>query len=497
MESSGDSSSDGFPVGAGASASPALAPTPQRDGATARSVIGKKVSHYRVLEVVGGGGMKVVYKAEDLKLGRRMAMKFLPEELGNDPKAQPRDRRCREKRPTRSTSLMNIAVADEGGNLVAHVRMDGAWIGSIDISPKKAYTARAFDFTTKDLAQHTQSGGQFFGIHASNNGKIMIVAGGIPLKRDGRVGGAIGVSGGSGRAGPRDRRPNLLDCGSLCATVFLISWWRRGEFGLATNTVQGAEFGVFRNHVHDQAQSASRYIVEREFRVWWSQSSRSMGDNLTQGARARHSGLHRVSACRMAPTTSITVLVHQYANGDKAALNSLLPLVYAQLRRIAQKHLRGERAGHTLQPTALVHEMYARFAGQEPPDLSDRVHFLSVAAHVMRQILIDHARTKYAQKRGGRQEKLSLDEAREACIEKPAIMVRVDDALNHLASHDPRKAQLIEMRFFGGLTAEESAAFLDLPVHVVRRDLRVAQAWLQRELNHDSGETSAGAQTDR
>jgi RNA polymerase sigma factor (TIGR02999 family) len=195
----------------------------------------------------------------------------------------------------------------------------------------------------------------------------------------------------------------------------------------------------------------------------------------------------------MATTTSITVLVHEYANGDKAALDRLLPLVYSELRRIAQKHLRDERSGHTLQPTALVHEMYARLAGQSPPDLRDRIHFLSVSAHVMRQILIDHARTKYAQKRGGRSEKLSLDEARDACMEKPGIMVRIDDALNQLASHDPRKAKLIEMRFFGGLTAEESAVVLDLPVHVVRRDLRVAQAWLQRELNQDSGETSARA----
>ena len=93
---------------------------------------------------------------------------------------------------------MNIAVADAGGNLIAHVRMDGAWLGSIDISIKKAYTSRAFDIATKDLAQHSQSGGQFFGIHASNDGRVMIFAGGIPLKRDGKVVGAIGVSGGSG-----------------------------------------------------------------------------------------------------------------------------------------------------------------------------------------------------------------------------------------------------------------------------------------------------------
>src|SRR5215472_2077727 len=194
----------------------------------------------------------------------------------------------------------------------------------------------------------------------------------------------------------------------------------------------------------------------------------------------------------MTPGSPITVLVHEYASGDKAALDRLLPLVYAELRRIAQKHLRDERPGHTLQPTALVHEMYARLSVQSAPDVHDRIHFLSVAAGVMRQILIDHARTKYAQKRGGRQEKLSIDEARDACMEKPAIMVRVDDALNELARHDARKARLIEMRFFGGLTAEESAAALDLPVQVVRRDLRVAQAWLQRELDQNSDPTPDG-----
>jgi uncharacterized protein GlcG (DUF336 family) len=103
-----------------------------------------------------------------------------------------------EKKSKEVDQPMNIAVADEGGNLVAHVRMDGAWLGSIDISIEKAYTSRAFDISTRDLATHSQSGGQFFGIDASNNGKIMIFAGGIPLKKDGKVVGAIGVSGGSG-----------------------------------------------------------------------------------------------------------------------------------------------------------------------------------------------------------------------------------------------------------------------------------------------------------
>ena len=104
-----------------------------------------------------------------------------------------------EKKAEEIGQPMNIAVADEGGNLVAHVRMDGAWLGSVDISIKKAFTSRAFDISTKDLAEHSQSGGQFFGIHASNDGKIMIFAGGVPLKRDGVVVGAVGVSGGSGK----------------------------------------------------------------------------------------------------------------------------------------------------------------------------------------------------------------------------------------------------------------------------------------------------------
>jgi RNA polymerase sigma-70 factor, ECF subfamily len=193
----------------------------------------------------------------------------------------------------------------------------------------------------------------------------------------------------------------------------------------------------------------------------------------------------------MTTADPITALVHEYANGDKAALDRLLPLIYTELRHIAQKHLRGEQPSHTLQPTALVHEMYARLASQAPPEVRDRIHFLSVASHVMRQVLIDHARMKYAEKRGGRQEKLSLDEAQDACMEKSAIMIRIDDALNQLGRQDPRKAQLVEMRFFGGLTAEESAAMLDLPVKVVRRELRVAQAWLQRELGQSAAHSAS------
>jgi RNA polymerase sigma factor (TIGR02999 family) len=179
----------------------------------------------------------------------------------------------------------------------------------------------------------------------------------------------------------------------------------------------------------------------------------------------------------------ITLLLHAFAGGDKAALDHLIPLVYSELRRIADGHLRNERPGHTLQPTALVHEAYARLIDQKQPDYQDRVHFLAVAAQVMRQILIDHARKKFAAKRGGSQPKFSLDEAYDAAIERPSLMIDLDDALKALEAHDALKARLIEMRFFGGLTAEESAAVLKMPVNDVRRALRVAQAWLQRELD--------------
>jgi RNA polymerase sigma factor (TIGR02999 family) len=198
----------------------------------------------------------------------------------------------------------------------------------------------------------------------------------------------------------------------------------------------------------------------------------------------------------MPQTPPISLLLHEYANGDKEALDRLLPLVYSELRRIAQSHLRDERPGHTLQPTALVHEMYAKLAVQSAPDVQDRIHFLSIAAGVMRQILIDHARTKYAQKRGGRQEKVSLEEAQNVSLERPAIVVRIDEALKELARQDAQKSRLVELRFFGGLTAEESAQLLNLPVNAVRRELRVAQAWLQRELNQESHVAGISTGTD-
>jgi RNA polymerase sigma factor (TIGR02999 family) len=179
----------------------------------------------------------------------------------------------------------------------------------------------------------------------------------------------------------------------------------------------------------------------------------------------------------------ITLILRDFAAGDKAALDRLMPLVYAELRRLADSHLRRERPDHTLQPTALVHEAYIRLIGQDQPDYRSRAHFLGVAAHVMRQILVDHARSRAAGKRGGGQPPRSLDESIDAAVERPVAMIAIDDAIEALERNDPQKAKLIEMRFFGGLTAEESANALQLPVEKVRAELRVAQAWLQRELD--------------
>ena len=180
---------------------------------------------------------------------------------------------------------------------------------------------------------------------------------------------------------------------------------------------------------------------------------------------------------------AITLLLDEFARGDKTTLDRLMPLVYTELRSLAGSYLGRELPGHTLQPTALVHEAYVRLIDQDQPDYRGRAHFLGIAANVMRQILIDHARVRNAAKRGGGQPKYSIDEAMDAAVERPATMIAIDDALQLLERKDPRKAKLIEMRFFGGLTAEESANVLDLPVEKIRAELRVAQAWLQRELN--------------
>lgn len=195
----------------------------------------------------------------------------------------------------------------------------------------------------------------------------------------------------------------------------------------------------------------------------------------------------------MQATEPITHALRDFAKGDTTALDRVIPVIYAELRKLAGYYLRQERKEHTLQPTALVHEAYFRLMGENSPEYQNRSHFLGIAAHVMRQILIDHARTRNAQRRGSGQAPFSLDECMDSPLERPSALIQVDDALTALEAHDRQKAQLIEMRFFGGMTAEESAEVLGLPVQKVRGELRIAQAWLKRELDNRSARPRANS----
>jgi RNA polymerase sigma-70 factor (ECF subfamily) len=191
----------------------------------------------------------------------------------------------------------------------------------------------------------------------------------------------------------------------------------------------------------------------------------------------------------MASPHEVTRLLQQWANGDKSALDALTPLVYAELRRLAASYLRSESPGHTLQPTALVHEAYLRLGGRAP-DCESRSQFYGVAAHLMRQILIDHARTRQAVKRGGRFEHLCLDGDLIVSPQRDADLVALDEALERLTAIDPRKARVVEMRFFGGLSVEESAEALNVSEVTVRRDWQFAKTWLLREISGEKGDGS-------
>lgn len=185
----------------------------------------------------------------------------------------------------------------------------------------------------------------------------------------------------------------------------------------------------------------------------------------------------------MASQAEVTQLLVDWSNGDQAALEHLIPLVYDELRRLASGYMRRERAGHTLQTTALVHEAYLRLAGQPDLDWKNRAHFFAVAARVMRRILIDHARTQHYAKRGGGAVKLSLDEAATLSDERAAELVALDEALNELAKLDARQSQIVELRFFGGLTLAETAEVLKISIDTVARDWNLARAWLHRQVS--------------
>lgn len=185
----------------------------------------------------------------------------------------------------------------------------------------------------------------------------------------------------------------------------------------------------------------------------------------------------------MAPRLEdVTSLLVASSKGDQEALNQLLPLVYDELRRLADRYLHRERSDHTLQATALVHEAYLRLIDQKV-SWANRAHFFGVAAEMMRRILIDHARSRQAAKRGSGGIKLSLDDVLEITDERAADLIALDDALKALAEFDPQKARVVELRFFGGLSIEETAAVMGLGTATITRQWRLAKAWLYHELS--------------
>ncbi|HJZ80769.1 MAG TPA: sigma-70 family RNA polymerase sigma factor [Pyrinomonadaceae bacterium] len=181
--------------------------------------------------------------------------------------------------------------------------------------------------------------------------------------------------------------------------------------------------------------------------------------------------------------TEITDQLIAWSRGDAAALERLMPAVYQELRRIADYYLRGEQAGHSLQPTALVHEAYLRLIDQTKVEWHNRAHFFGVAAQMMRRILIDHAKAKQRLKRGGAAPKISLDETVDVTHERAAELVALDDALQILSEVDERKSRIVELRYFGGLTVEETAQVLGISDKTVMRDWKLAKAWLYDEIN--------------
>lgn len=182
----------------------------------------------------------------------------------------------------------------------------------------------------------------------------------------------------------------------------------------------------------------------------------------------------------MSATHEVSRLLAEWANGNEQALDDLTPLVYRELRQLAASYLRKEYPGHTLQPTALVHEAYLRLVGQKSPEWEGRSHFFGVAARLMRQILVDHARKRQTGKRAGH--KVSLEEVVSFQPERSQDLVALDSGLKALENFDPRKCKVVELRYFGGLSMDEIAQTLEVSAVTVRRDLRMAEAWLLKEM---------------
>lgn len=184
------------------------------------------------------------------------------------------------------------------------------------------------------------------------------------------------------------------------------------------------------------------------------------------------------------PQQDITALLQAWSRGDRAALEALLPAVYGELRHQAERHMRLQRADHTLQATALVHEAYLRLVNQQGTEWRSRAHFFGVAAKAMRSILVDHARARQASKRGAGAARLTLSEGESVPDQTPAVdVLELEEALQRLAEFDPAKARLVELRYFAGLTIEEAAEVLEISPATLKRQWSTARAWLRRELS--------------
>ena len=182
----------------------------------------------------------------------------------------------------------------------------------------------------------------------------------------------------------------------------------------------------------------------------------------------------------------ITRLLVEWGNGNQTALENLMPLVYDELRRMARRFMRRQSAGHTFQTTELIHEAYLKIAKSSEQNWQNRAHFFGVAAQAMRHILVDYARSKHSRKRGGWQEKVTLDDSFAVSSQNSDEVILLDDAMKELAALDNRKAQVVELKYFGGLTTEEIAEVLKISPETVKRDWRFSRTWLLRELSGNS-----------
>jgi RNA polymerase sigma-70 factor (ECF subfamily) len=191
-------------------------------------------------------------------------------------------------------------------------------------------------------------------------------------------------------------------------------------------------------------------------------------------------------------STDVTLLLKRYSNGDQNALAELIPQIYDELRRLASSYLRAERLDHTLQTTALVHEAYLRLVDQKQVEWNNRNHFFGVAAQMMRRILVDHARKHVSLKRGGSFARISLEQAAVFSRERPRELIVVDELLKRLASLDPQGCRIVELRFFAGLSLEETAEVTGLSTAKVRREWSATKAWLRREMSRSSSNEPHG-----